>query len=797
MRRISVCGPLAVLLLLTFVAGTIGENPPERYAVIVAGTGSCTGGTMLNSGDPMLQDGGGGSTEHFYYDVTLIKELLVQYYCFKPGNVFTLYGGGFGNDPRGCERYGGGAYEEFTGPAVYDTLRTLLYGLADGDTTRGLPKIDGNDMFFLWTFNHGCYYDQIDGAKLGLGYWVGVQEVEPEDVRDNTLKTWVDRIGCDYRIVWMNQCYSGGFITELSGNPNKCVMVTADGFDVCSCCDDVDPDAGDSLEMETCPESGIGAEHGEFNYHMMNALRGETVQENYVDADTNDDGWVSLEEAYSFACLRNSIPGDSPQRSGRDLAKLLTFYGRKDRGAIRTCQDTTFWSGPVYLYWDVTIPSGHTLVIKPGTVIKCDKVDKSYAGQDTTAIEIIVEGELYAAGTAESTIKFTSMDDPAPGQMGQGENDHWWGIRFKPGSSGTLEHAIIKRAEFGALCDSAGPSFKYCSIYDNQQAGIKCAGNAAPDIGEGTSLARIFRGILCLNTSQPTIHDSVVVDSCNIGIFAKGSSSPTIRDCEVKRCQKGISVVAGSDPDSIKCCNIHNNWDAGLFINTDGTNTLTVDGCDVYDNPTYGIQCTGTSDVVVQNTEVYDNEEGVSVYGTAQVLLGKDATGEAGYNNIYGNSVCNVRNATTSGDTLYAENCWWGQAPPDTSKICGVVDYVPYLTEEVDLAPPFSDFEWEEHEGSLISLGPLVPNPLNGHVTIAYRVMAPGSHVSVKIVNVLGQTVSTVTDQWKGPGQYTVTWNRTNDKGSRVEAGVYFCVLHAGDMTTQSKKVVVVGHGLE
>ncbi len=115
----------------------------------------------------------------------------------------------------------------------------------------------------------------------------------------------------------MQQCFSGGFVPYLE-NDNSIIFTAAndhmyafeedslyyDGIDYPG-----DPEPGNSFwAYERDIWAGHEYRHGEYNLHLMNALKGETpaydtsYQTDYgdfplEDADVNNDGLISIYEA--------------------------------------------------------------------------------------------------------------------------------------------------------------------------------------------------------------------------------------------------------------------------------------------------------------------------------------------------------------------------------------------------------------------------------------------------------------------------------------------------------------------
>ena len=76
------------------------------------------------------------------------------------------------------------------------------------------------------------------------------------------------------------------------------------------------------------------------------------------------------------------------------------------------------------------------------------------------------------------------------------------------------------------------------------------------------------------------------------------------------------------------------------------------------------------------------------------------------------------------------------------------------------------------------------PNPFNPSTTIQYQV-PKAVHVSLRILNVLGQVIATLVDELKREGYYQVQWS------ANVPSGIYFYCLQAGEYV-ETKKMVLL-----
>lgn len=70
------------------------------------------------------------------------------------------------------------------------------------------------------------------------------------------------------------------------------------------------------------------------------------------------------------------------------------------------------------------------------------------------------------------------------------------------------------------------------------------------------------------------------------------------------------------------------------------------------------------------------------------------------------------------------------------------------------------------------------PNPFNPTTTISYAIPYKANSGNTKttltVYNILGREVKTLVDSEQSPGQYSITWDGTNQRGESVTSGVYF-----------------------
>ena len=104
----------------------------------------------------------------------------------------------------------------------------------------------------------------------------------------------------------------------------------------------------------------------------------------------------------------------------------------------------------------------------------------------------------------------------------------------------------------------------------------------------------------------------------------------------------------------------------------------------------------------------------------------------------------------------------WNNLPFYPFKIiAGTPEYVSSMSQEILSQLP-----------EKFSLYQNYPNPFNPTTTIRFDIPEP-SHISLKVYNLMGQEVRTLTNEWLPTGSHRLIWNGKNQQGISVSAGVY------------------------
>ena len=82
------------------------------------------------------------------------------------------------------------------------------------------------------------------------------------------------------------------------------------------------------------------------------------------------------------------------------------------------------------------------------------------------------------------------------------------------------------------------------------------------------------------------------------------------------------------------------------------------------------------------------------------------------------------------------------------------------------------------------------PNPFNPETEIRFRIPETRD-VTLKIYNLLGQEIRTLSNGTITPGEHTVRWDGWDDSGQEVASGVYLYRLRAGDFSAVRKLILI------
>lgn len=329
---------------------------------------------------------------------------------------------------------------------------------------------------------------------------------------------------------------------------------------------------------------------------------------------------------------------------------MMFIYIPSAMAVSGTLPGDTTWSGTVNVTGDVTVPSGLTLTILPGTTVIISALsDDTGGGIEPTKVELIVQGTLTAVGTLTSRITFTdNAAVPAP--------QDWHGVRFLPGGTGTVSYSDLQWGAKTINIDNSSPTITYNDIRNS--AGAVYAGNGAlPVIRNNTFLSNgtAIEG----NLASPTLEKNLVASSSKTGIKLVGSNSLVMSN-ELRGNATAINVTSGSPQ-------ITNNMiygNDGTAVSIDSASNTTVLNNTINDNKT-GVDVDATSTATIKNNIITNSKASgngirVAVGGIANIS----------YNDVWNNTI-NYNGATPGVGDISANPLFTNAAAGDLHLLWG------------------------------------------------------------------------------------------------------------------------------
>ncbi|KNY25360.1 C13 family peptidase [Pseudobacteroides cellulosolvens] len=163
-----------------------------------------------------------------------------------------------------------------------------------------LSSTNDIDLLFIWTFGHGfrdennSYLLLADGSKL----------------YDYRLAELLENINCTTRIICMQQCFSGGFIDNLKKDGNR---NTKNRNIILTSCSDFASAYPTNDNVEEDRENGVLYSHGEFNYHLYNALSSKKFNTEALIPGDHRKACEMMFEVYKYISDNDNIDEESTQ----------------------------------------------------------------------------------------------------------------------------------------------------------------------------------------------------------------------------------------------------------------------------------------------------------------------------------------------------------------------------------------------------------------------------------------------------------------------------------------------------
>ena len=206
-------------------------------------------------------------------DLREIFRTLKWNYGYQDDHIYVVYADGSSHD------LDGDGTNDIDYSATYANLQAVVNDINS--------KIGYSDdaQLFVYVTNHG-------GQENGTDCVIYLYDQSPNYIRDDQFASLMHSIENYHRWYVFEQCYGGGMIDDLNGAYE--IVATASRYD------------------EPSYAYYPTFQYDEFVYHWTAAVRGQTPDGAPVDADADNDCYVSLKEAFDYAEAEDYWKGQPP-----------------------------------------------------------------------------------------------------------------------------------------------------------------------------------------------------------------------------------------------------------------------------------------------------------------------------------------------------------------------------------------------------------------------------------------------------------------------------------------------------
>ena len=408
---------------------------------------------------------------------------------------------------------------------------------------------------------------------------------------------------------------------------------------------------------------------------------------------------------------------------------------------------------------------------------------------------------------------------------------------YSSSSPSISNNTISNNYSNGIRCgNSSSPTISNNTINSNNNDGILCYSSSSPTISNNTISNNYSNGIHC-SSSSPTISNNTInSNNYSYGIFCY-SSSPTISNNTISTSHTGLYCYSSSSP-SISNNTISNNYSNGIHCGN--SSSPTISNNTICKNNDDGIYCSYSSPTISNNTICKNNDDGISI--TSSISHPNILNNIIYDNNDYGVTFGGLPSAFEYNIFWLNLNVCSGSAiPPYFGQIITVnangdscdtycnlfmdplfvdplngdyhlswVSYpIPDSTKSpcIDAGDPSSP---PDPDGTIADMGAFYfnqnisidepvqpsefnltnyPNPISSNInnlTVSFNIHKPG-RVTIQIFNIKGQLVSTLINEDKNVGEYTIAY-----QVNELSSGIYFTKMNVDGVGKEVKKVILL-----
>ena len=252
----------------------------KTYAVILSG------GMNKNS-----------NYQRYWNDCSFIYQTLRRRFHIPKDHISVLMSDG--TDPAVDMRTTGGYFISSPLDLDADGVADINMAATKANLTSELNRLSqvmtAEDKLFFYVIDHGGTDDNNGTSYIWL--W------NSQKIYDYELATLLNQFNVSSMSIVLGQCYGGGFVDNLSAS-NR-VITTACNYN----------------QQSYASFNGL---FDEFVYHWTTAVNERDIFGTSVTSDANDDGWVTMLEAYNYAVSHDVWP-EIPQISTASIRNTLAL----------------------------------------------------------------------------------------------------------------------------------------------------------------------------------------------------------------------------------------------------------------------------------------------------------------------------------------------------------------------------------------------------------------------------------------------------------------------------------------
>jgi tetratricopeptide (TPR) repeat protein len=602
----------------------------EKYAVLITGQAA-------DHGDPTgswaLANPGRTRHTEFWYDTAMLFNMLIRQ-GFEEDNIYVLYGEGLDYDPP-----------DITMPAIYlhplhgqitdyradrEHLEAVLTGLAEGNQELGIPQLNDDDFLFLWTFDHGGH--ESAGSSV-----VNLCLMDNVVIWDWEFAALLEQIDSQKKVVWMQQCFSGGFIDDLEALHQPIVVNTASEYSTFA------QGADDIPVNENEVVDGVTYYHGEFNYHTYSSTNGASPSglihyagQPYTAADLNGDGVISVYESSVWAFERDTVPAVPQYGDFGNIGQTTSL--QYPNLVFEDIDDNISLKGIVAITEDVSITNNSILTIQTGT--KLYLINTSRLTVDGGS-SIVIEDNVQIFG--ETATQFENTPQEIAGNRIIVNGSALVG-------NNVLFTALNNQSWDGLYLNGTGQSvllnvtFENCNLFSTNGSLLVRDSNLDQSLVSCSGASMDFRN--CNITGKMAFNNALEVILDHVTAIGNDNSQPTVKvsntpsltlknNTAISGLGEGLELNSCRDY-SITNCNISNNTGNGISIyETNGMYNYMISDCDISHNIGAGIRFYNSIGNITSCSITENDYQGISAFRVSNLTIQKDPNTAAYYRDCY------------------------------------------------------------------------------------------------------------------------------------------------------------------